>query len=950
VALGTEVDRGSVEIRVLAVIRALLLTLGGNRALGALGREASLERDLGLGSLERVELLSRLEAEFGVELPDSVLAEARTPAHLVEALLAGEAPAFSAPTFGAATTAHAVLPPPEDAQTLVEVLRLRAEAEPTRPHIYLQEEGKEERTLLYGDLFRSASAVASGLAENGLEPGETVALMLPTSEDFFVAFAGVQLAGGVPVPLYPPFSLDRIAEYAARQSTVLANAGAKMLITVSRGRALGQVLRSSVPLLRQVTTVEELAELAAPGHSAPALSADSPALVQYTSGSTGDPKGVLLSHRSLLANVRAIGRALDMGPTDVGASWLPLYHDMGLIGCWFTPLYFGIPVAILSPLAFLSRPERWLWTIHARRATISPAPNFAYELCVRKVSDRALEGLDLSCWKAALNGAEPVLPETIERFTRRFAAYGFRAEALMPVYGLAEATVALSFSPLGRPPRVDSVAREPFETEGRAAPAAASERSPLRFVSVGRPLPGHQVRIVDEEGREQLERVEGSLLFRGPSTMQGYYRNPEANAAVFKAEGWVDSGDRAFLAEGEIFITGRAKDLIIRAGRNYYPQEIEAVVSEVEGIRRGCVVAFGVTEPREGTEKLAVVAETRAPGKMDDKTKEALAGAIQERLVDALGVPADLLLLVPPRTVPKTSSGKLRRSACRDAYLKGDLVKARRSGALMIGWMAVAEAKLRAGGLLSRVGRGLYGAYFIALAAALTLPFWLLALLSSRPLLRRAVGFGARVFLRASGCRLRVEGAEHLAGGGPFVLVSNHASYVDPLPLLAALDLDYAFVVKREAGSWPVVGTFIRKMGHALVERDDAVLSLAETEQLKRILGGGRSVHFFPEATFTRATGLRPFKLGAFKLAAECGRPIVAAALVGTRHLLRDGTWLPRRTDLAVVLEPPRQAASSSLEEVVRLREETAEAIARRVGEPRLDLVAAGPVARPPER
>jgi fatty-acyl-CoA synthase len=941
-SLRTELDRGTVEERVLLVIRELLQTLGGGRALAAVGPRASLERELGLGSLERVELLARLEAEFGFELAESVLAEARTPADLVEAVLRGESAAAPSPTRRAAAATAARLPPPEDAQTLVEVLRLRAEAEPARPHIYLQEEGGEARTLRYGDLLRSASAVAGGFAEAGVEPGETVALMLPTGEEFFAAFLGVQLAGGIPVPLYPPFSLDRIAEYTGRQSRILTSAGARILITVSRGQAVGQVLRSRVPSLREVTTV---ATLAGRGRAAPtvALTGESPALIQYTSGSTGDPKGVLLTHQNLLANVRAIAAAVAMTPTDVGVSWLPLYHDMGLIGCWFTPLYFGIPVAILSPLSFLSRPERWLWTIHTRRATLTAAPNFAYELCVRKVSERSLEGLDLSCWRAALNGAEPVLPDTLERFARKFAPYGFRPEALLPVYGLAESTVALTVPPLGRPPRVESVSRKVFETEGRAEPAPSGERSPIRFVSVGRPLPAHQVRIVDDQGREQPERREGQLLFRGPSTMKGYYRNPEATAAIFKGEGWVDSGDRAFLADGEVFITGRVKDVVIRGGRNYYPQEIEAVVSEVEGVRRGCVVAFGAPDAREGTERLVVVAETRA---MEAMEKAALVGAIQERLADALGVPADVLLLVPPRTVPKTSSGKLRRSASREQYLKGELGKKRARAVPVLAEMAVREGALRAGRLLGRAAHLAYGFYFFLLAVALTLPFWLLAKVSpSPPFLRRAVRLGTRFFLRLSGCRLRVEGAEHLSGKGPFVLVSNHASYLDPVPLLSVLEPDFAFVVKREAGHWPVIGTFVRKMGYLLVERAETALTVADAARLGETLAEGRSVHVFPEATFTRATGLRPFKLGAFKLAAESGRPILPISLVGTRRLLRDGTWLPRRTDLVLSVAPPLSAGSTSLEEIVRLREATAEIIARRVGEPRLDLAAAGPVA-----
>ena len=320
---------------------------------------------------------------------------------------------------------------------------------------------------------------------------------------------------------------------------------------------------------------------------------------------------MVLTHSNLLANIRAIGTGLNLQPGDFGVSWLPLYHDMGLIGSWLTALCFGVPIAILSPLAFLSRPERWLWAIHEHRGTVSAAPNFAYELCARKIDDRALEGLDLSCWRAALNGAEPISPDTLERFARRFEPYGFRAEAFLPVYGLAESSVALTFPPLGRKPRVDRIGRERFENAGAALPCSESDASPLRFVSEGKALPGHEVRVVDEASVETGERVQGHIQFRGPSTMQGYFKNPAATAAVMRVDGWVDTGDLGYLADGELFVTARIKDVIIKGGRNLYPQEVEEVASEVEGVRRGCVAAFGVSDQRLGTEKLVVVAETR---------------------------------------------------------------------------------------------------------------------------------------------------------------------------------------------------------------------------------------------------------------------------------------------------------------------------------------------------
>src|SRR3989441_8008922 len=368
--------------------------------------------------------------------------------------------------------------------------------------------------------------------------------MLPTSGAFFVSYPGILLAGAVPVPISPPFRADRIEEYAARQSAILNNAEVCLLLTFRRAEAVAKLLRPRVRSLTGVADAEKLIEAAdkapppAPGvlplhlTGSRARKGGDLALLQYTSGSTGDPKGVMLTHANLLANMRAIGEAVQLGPDDVGVTWLPLYHDMGLIGAWLTLLHFGIPVVVMSPLAFLTRPERWLQAFHKHRGTITAAPNFAYELCVRKIADKDIKAVDLSSWRAALNGAEPVNPETLERFAERFASYGFRREAQLPVYGLAEAALAVTVPPLNRGPLVDRVERETFTAQGRAGPAGREDETAIAFVSSGKALPGHHVCIVDEHGNEVPDRTEGFLWFRGPSATSGYYRNPKATEAL----------------------------------------------------------------------------------------------------------------------------------------------------------------------------------------------------------------------------------------------------------------------------------------------------------------------------------------------------------------------------------------------------------------------------------
>ena len=467
------------EEQVLEVVRTLAAEVGGGRAARAVAARASLDRDVGLGSLEKVELLVRLEAAFGQPFDDRYLA-LDTPREFARLLVeGGPGPEPPAACESAPRTVDPATPAPS-VGTIHGSLWARADENPMRPHVYLREDDGSETVVTYGRLRDEAAAVAGGLRERGIARGDTIALMLPTGLDFLAAFHGILLAGGIPVPIYPPARLDRLEEYAARQSAILADAGVTILLTFARARAVAALLRPRVPTLRDVVTVREIADAAAPWEG-PGGQGSDPAFIQYTSGSTGAPKGVLLTHANLIANVTAVGAALRMTPVDVGAIWIPLYHDMGLIGSWLFCMHAGLPIAIQSPLSFLSKPERWLWTIHDRKATLSPAPNFAYELCVKKISDRAIEGLDLSSWRVALNGAEPVNPETIDRFVKRFEPYGFRREAMLPVYGLAENSVAVCFPPPGRGPVIDSIEREAFERDRRATPWSGSGPAPLRF-------------------------------------------------------------------------------------------------------------------------------------------------------------------------------------------------------------------------------------------------------------------------------------------------------------------------------------------------------------------------------------------------------------------------------------------------------------------------------------
>ena len=944
-------DAATDEERLLDVVRALVSELGHQPALASVRAGAHLERELGLGSLERVELLQRLEQAFGTRLDESVLAEADTVQDLISALSTGNgSPAIGAQR-GAIATRAPKMPSSEiaeglpTAETFQDVLRWRGRADAAQTHLIFFEDEAESPSLTFGELLAGAERVAADLAQRGIGRGDTVAIMLPTSREFFLTFAGTLLAGATPAPIYPPVRADRIEEYAGRQSAILANAGARLLVTFREAARVAKLLKPRVSSLEGVVTAAALVEsrAAAPVGRQLHSRGEDLALLQYTSGSTGHPKGVMLTHANLLANVRAIGDALAVRSDDVGVSWLPLYHDMGLIGAWLMPLYFGLPIVMLSPLAFLSRPARWLRAFDLHRGTLGAAPNFAYELAATKISDADLEGLDLSSWRAALNGAEPVLPATLDRFAERFARCGFRREALLPVYGLAEASVAVTIPQLGRGPRVDRVERAAFEREGRAVPAApdapADDANVISFVSVGRAIPRHEVRIANDLGGDAGERVEGQLWFRGPSATRGYYRNDAATAALFPkgaAEGWINSGDRAYRAEGEVYITGRVKDIIIQAGRNLYPHEIEDIVAQVPGVRKGCVVAFGAADPTTGTERLVIVAETR---ERDQAARARIAQAITAQISTAMGLPPDEVTVVPPNSIPKTSSGKLQRDATKKRFLSGELGSTAPPAWLQITRLAVASSVGRIRPALRRAGEIIYGCYAIALFGVWIVPAWLLVLVApSRQAAARFTKAALQVYLALAGWRVRVEGREHLQERVPRMFVSNHTSFADVLVLMAALGVDYHFVAKNEVASMPFVRTFLRKLGHFAFNREDSRARLQQADEIEQALQRGESVFIFPEGTFTAQAGVRPFQLGAFKAAIAARRPVVPVALKGTRRVLRDGTWLPRHSRITITICPPifPQANTPDWQEIVRVRDAAREMIARYAGEPLL--------------
>ena len=566
------------------------------------------------------------------------------------------------------------------AATLVDVLR-RAAGRDSAGYSYATDDIADVRFESFQALNLRVDRIAGALRARGLAPGDRVGLILHDAQQFIGSFFGAMVAGLIPVPIAPPpvrFGQDE--NFLRHITPVLRKAQPRLLLTDGDLATLLNEQRHGAAPICDWVAVEALLDETHP-HALGAATAGAEARIaphdtaflQFTSGSTSQPRGVRVTHANLIANLQAISEhGLRATPDDYCVSWLPLNHDMGLIGKVLVPLYAGMRGVLLMPTAlFLKRPLAWLQAISRHRATITFAPSFAYNLCVARAAARPMADLDLSTLRIAGCGAEPVRCEVLSTFAQRFAPHGFRAQAFLPCYGLAEHTLAATFAPVGGGLRADRVAVRAL-AEGRAEPmpeAGPAVASTLQIANCGRAFPGHEVEIVDDGGAALGERQVGHILLRGPSVAKGYFED-EAGTASAWSGGWLRTGDLGYLAGGDLHVCGRAKDLIIVHGRNYHPQDIEWEASQMQTVgRQGNVVAFGVEDAVAGRERVIIAAETKVAG----DGREQLQHSIRSRLMEALALAVDQVLLLPPHSLPKTSSGKLQRTLARDLFLAGKL-------------------------------------------------------------------------------------------------------------------------------------------------------------------------------------------------------------------------------------------------------------------------------------
>ena len=549
-----------------------------------------------------------------------------------------------------------------------DILRNFYETSPERISVYLQFAGREDVPISYRRLVEGSNAYAQAYAKSGIRPGEVVVVILQHSEDLLYAFWGATLHGAIPSIM--PFLTEKLSpeRYRADLAALISVTKPAAIVTYPEFEGTVRAALHKGDSVRAVLISDNIPPASPPDFRVlPGLqrSPEDIVLLQHSSGTTGLQKGVALSHRAVFNQLNAYGKAIQLNPEkDVIVSWLPLYHDMGLIASFLQPILQGIPLVLMSPFDWVRAPYRLFHAVSRYKGTLTWMPNFAYLFCARKIRDRHLEGVDLSSWRAVINCSEPVRRESHQAFYEKFSPYGLKETALQTSYAMAENTFGVTQSDLSRPPALDIIDRDLFLTEHLARPPKGDSPA-LVMMSSGRPIPNTRVRVLDKNGDDAPPRVVGEIAIQSDSMLTGYYNRPDLTEKAFM-DGWYLTGDYGYFAEGELYVSGRKKEMIIVGGKNIYPQDIETLVYEVPGIHPGRAVAFGVYDEKSGTEEVVVVAESDIP---EEESRRALAEEVRQHVTKNSPIALRRVQIVESKWILKTSSGKPARTANRDKYL-----------------------------------------------------------------------------------------------------------------------------------------------------------------------------------------------------------------------------------------------------------------------------------------
>lgn len=551
--------------------------------------------------------------------------------------------------------------------TFSHILQKSYSEKPEQVALYLLQAGLPDQSVTYRQLLAGSEAYAAAFARRGIQPGEVVALILQHGSDLIYAFLGAVLHGAVPSIM--PFLTEKLLpeRYRADLASLVEITQPAAIVTYPEFTAEVEAALKPGSSVRAVILSDQVGPPLAPDFGSLLGLQRAPediVLLQHSSGTTGLQKGVALSHRAVLNQLESYAQALRLNAQDVIVSWLPLYHDMGLIAGFLMPLLLRVPLVIMSPFEWVRAPHKLMQAVSRYRGTLSWLPNFAYNFCAQKIRDRHLEGVDLSSWRAVINCSEPMRWASHQLFLERFQPYGLRPEALATCYAMAENVFAVTQGGINEPVTVDEIDRDAFQIERLAKPAVPNRPS-IKMLSAGRPIHNVRVKILADDGHELQERHLGEVALQSDCMLTGYYRRPDATAEAF-LDGWYLTGDYGYLADCELYVSGRKKDLIIVGGKNIYPQDLEHLAMEVPGVHPGRVAAFGVFNEETGTEDVVIVAEVDT---QDVAERERIAEAIRQNVTRGSAVALRHVYLVEPQWMIKTSSGKNARLANRDKYL-----------------------------------------------------------------------------------------------------------------------------------------------------------------------------------------------------------------------------------------------------------------------------------------
>ena len=552
--------------------------------------------------------------------------------------------------------------------TLSQRLQALHSKTPNRNAVILQTAGQPDLPIPYGQLLRGANAYACTYSREQIQPGEVIILILQHGEDLIHSFWGAILHGSIPSIM--PFLTEKLApeRYRADLAALISVTKPSAIVTYPEFESEVRGALKEGDSVRSVILTNRLEDQSDPDFdSLPGMkrSEEDIVLLQHSSGTTGLQKGVALSHRAVFNQLDAYSRALNLNESDVVVSWLPLYHDMGLIAGFLMPILSGIPLVLSSPFDWVRAPYKLMQSVSQYKGTLSWLPNFGFNFCSQKIRDRNLEGVNLSSWRAVINCSEPVRFESHQAFHERFKSFGLKWEALHCSYAMAENVFGVTQTDLARPPKVEEIDREAFMVE-RVARRPLEGRPAMKMMSSGKPLPNTQVRILDEKGREVADRIIGEVALKSDCMLTEYYNRPDATQKAF-LDGWYLTGDYGYISDGEVFVSGRKKDMIIVGGKNVYPQDLESLSYEVPGVHAGRSVAFGLFNDEAGTEDVVIIAEVNSE---DADEQERVADAIRQHVTKNSAIALRYVKVVGPKWILKTSSGKTARSANKEKFLK----------------------------------------------------------------------------------------------------------------------------------------------------------------------------------------------------------------------------------------------------------------------------------------